>query len=135
MEESTSILTLRIDWSELDLFGHVNNVVFYQYLQSARVRFWEQIGLYEMFEKERIAPLLASAKVDFKAPLYYPGNASIHYKPAFVKNTSFGLMYSVFNDKNETVALGEDAMVLYDFKENKKLVIPDHLRENIHKLR
>ena len=28
-------ITLRIDWSELDLFGHVNNVAFHKYAQTA----------------------------------------------------------------------------------------------------
>jgi|SRR5690554_1667168 len=135
MKDTSTTLILRIDWSELDLFGHVNNVVFYRYIQSARVRFWEQIGLYEMFEKEKIAPLLASATIDFKKPLQYPGNAIIQYKPAFVKNTSFGLEYAFLNDQNETTALGRDTMVLYDFNENKKLTIPDNLRENIDNLK
>ncbi len=129
MEKIT--LILRIDWSELDAFGHVNNVMFYKYLQAARVRFWEQIGLYEQYKSEGIAPLLASATVDFKKPLMYPGNVTIQSTVAFVKNTSFGLEYSLLNDNNEIVALGRDAMVLYDFNKNEKLSIPDDLRMNI----
>lgn len=132
MKDTSTTLILRIDWGELDLFGHVNNVVFYRYIQSARVHFWEQIGLYEMFKKEKIAPLLASATIDFKKPLQYPGNVIIQYKPTFVKNTSFGLEYTIMNDQNETTALGRDTMVLYDFKQNIKLTIPDKLRENIN---
>src|SRR5690606_38722784 len=112
---------------------HVNNVMFYKYLQAARVRFWEQIGLYEQYKSEGIAPLLASATVDFKKPLMYPGNVTIQYTVAFVKNTSFGLEYSLLNDNNEIVALGKDAMVLYDFNKNEKLSIPDDLRVNIEK--
>ena len=129
MEKIT--LILRIDWSEMDDFGHVNKVMFYKYLQAARVRFWEQIGLYEQYKSEGIAPLLASATVDFKKPLMYPGNVTIQSTVAFVKNTSFGLEYSLLNDNNEIVALGRDAMVLYDFNKNEKLSIPDDLRMNI----
>lgn len=135
MKDTSTTLKLRIDWSELDLFGHVNNVVFYRYIQSARVRFWEQIGLYELFERNKIAPLLASASIDFKKPLKYPGTAIIQYEPAFVKNTSFGLGYTILNEQNDTVALGKDIMVLFDFSENSKLVISDNLRENIDKLK
>lgn len=135
MEKTSTALTLRIDWSELDLFGHVNNVMFYKYIQAARVRFWEQIGLYDQFKNDGIAPLLASATIDFKKPLMYPGNVIIQYTPAFIKNTSFGLEYSLLNDKNEIVAFGRDTMVLYDFNKNEKLNIPDNLRENINKLK
>lgn len=34
-------LNLRIDWSELDLFGHVNNVMYAKYMQASRVHFME----------------------------------------------------------------------------------------------
>ena len=34
-------LHLRIDWSEMDVFGHVNNVMFMKYVQAARVHYWE----------------------------------------------------------------------------------------------
>lgn len=125
-------ITLRIDWSELDLFGHVNNVVFYRYMQSARVRFWEQIGLYKMYQEQKIAPLLASAAIDFKQPLYYPGDVIIKYEPAFVKNTSFGLAYTIFNQENQVVAIGKDIMVLFDFNKNEKMEIPGNLRLNIN---
>ena len=30
-------ISLRIDWSELDLFGHVNNIAFHKYAQTARL--------------------------------------------------------------------------------------------------
>src|SRR5690606_983698 len=94
-------ISLRIDWSDLDLFGHVNNVVFYRFIQTARVEFWKQIELYSMYEEQGIAPLLVSASIDFKRPLHFPGNAHIHFLPAFVKNTSFELQYEILNDQDE----------------------------------
>lgn len=133
MQETT--LILRIDWSELDAFGHVNNVMFYKYIQAARVQFWEQIGLYNQYKNEGIAPLLASANIDFKKTLMYPGSVTIQYTPAFIKNTSFGLEYTLLNENNEIVALGRDTMVLYDFNKNEKLSIPDDLRVNIESLK
>ena len=53
-------LKLRIDWSELDYFGHVNNVSFYKYIQSSRINYWDQIGLRESHRKTNIGPLIAS---------------------------------------------------------------------------
>jgi acyl-CoA thioester hydrolase len=131
MSDSKTTLSIKIDWSELDLFGHVNNVFFYRYMQSARVRFWQQIGLYGMYENEKIAPLLASAAIDFKKPLLYPGHVHVHYKPDFVKTTSFGLVYTMLDDHGEIAATGKDAMVLFDFGKNMKLKIPDILRGHI----
>lgn len=127
-------LKLRIDWSELDFFGHVNNVQFFKFIQSARVNYWELIGLYKMLTEEKIGPLLASAECQFKTPLYYPGNIRILTRLEFIKNTSFGLEYHLLNDAGETVAEAHDVMVLWDFNQNVKCEIPDKLREAIGKI-
>ena len=42
-------LSLRIDWSELDAYGHVNNVMIMKYMQAARVHYWEELGLQALF--------------------------------------------------------------------------------------
>ena len=128
--DSTQLI-LRIDWSDLDLFGHVNNVAFYRYMQAARVQFWQQIGLYEKYESEGIAPLLVSATIDFKKPLHFPGKAIIDHRPVFVRNTSFGLEYSIMDEEGITAAKGHDAMVLYDFRNACKLEFPAALRKSI----
>jgi acyl-CoA thioesterase FadM len=38
-------LELRIDWSDIDLFGHINNLAILRYVQAARVNYLEIIGL------------------------------------------------------------------------------------------
>jgi acyl-CoA thioester hydrolase len=97
-KDFNTVLKLRIDWSELDLFGHVNNVQFFKFIQSARVNYWELIGLYKMLMEEKLGPLLASAECQFKKPLYYPGEINIQTRLNFIKNTSFGLEYRLLND-------------------------------------
>ncbi|MEG9327760.1 thioesterase family protein [Salinimicrobium catena] len=42
-------LELRIDFSDLDMYRHVNNLTFIRFLQSGRVNFWEATGLAAMF--------------------------------------------------------------------------------------
>lgn len=51
-------LELRIDWSELDLFGHVNNVAFLKYVQASRINYWETIGVTKLFDEKKMAPCL-----------------------------------------------------------------------------
>ncbi len=41
-------LDLRIDWSEIDLFGHVNNLAILKYVQAARVNYLELIDLMQL---------------------------------------------------------------------------------------
>ncbi len=127
-------LTLRIDWSELDLFGHVNNVAFMKYVQAARVNYWEQIGLYKLYTDNKHVPMLASTHCEFKKPLFYPGEVIIHSQMDFIKNSSFGISHQLYNSDNELAAEAKDVMVMFDFVKNEKLPFPDAIKNLVEKL-
>lgn len=127
-------LKLRIDWSELDLFGHVNNVMFMKYVQAARVNYWEQIGLYREFLETKKGPMLASVNCNFKKPLFFPGEVLIRTRMEFIKNTSFGFHHELWDDKGELAAEAHDVMVSFDFNTNEKMPFPEAMRETVEKL-
>jgi len=121
-------LKLRIDWSEMDTYMHVNNVNFMKYMQSARVQFWEVTGLSNMYKETKKGPMLVSTKCDFKHPLFFPGNVTIKTKIAFVKNSSFGLYHELYNDDGVLCAEGHDVAVCFDFNTDKTFQITEELR-------
>lgn len=122
-------LKLRIDWSELDLYGHVNNVAFMKYIQASRVNFWDEVGITKTHKETNIGPMLASTSCQFKQPLFYPGEVRIEAKVSFIKNTSFGFHHTIYNNKGEMVAEADDVMVMFDFTKNEKVVIPESVRK------
>jgi acyl-CoA thioester hydrolase len=121
-------LKLRIDWSEIDLYGHVNNVSFFKYIQSARVNFWEKTGIYALYGKEKMGPLLVSSKCEFRKPLHYPGNITIQSKMEYIKNTSFCITHQIFDEKEIVVADAADVMVLFDYSKQCKINFPEDLK-------
>jgi acyl-CoA thioester hydrolase len=124
-------LELRIDWSEMDIYGHVNNVMFMKYVQAARVNYWEQIGLTNYMQSDKIGPMLASTNCQFKKPLQYPGKVIIHTRMDFIKNSSFGLFHHLFNEAGDLCAEATDVMVLYDFSKNEKVNFLQDLRDKV----
>lgn len=122
-------LKLRIDWSEMDTYLHVNNVHFIKYMQSARVQFWDITGLAKLFSEVKKGPILASTQCDFKHPLFFPGNVVIKTKVDYIKNSSFGLHHRLYNDDHVLCAEGKDAVVCYDFNSNKPFSITDDIRK------
>ena len=133
MEHYPSKLELRIDWSELDLFGHVNNVAVLKYIQASRINYWELIGLAKLHKETNTGPMLATTTCNFFQPLFYPGNIIVQAGLDFIKNTSFGIQHQILNDKNEPAAEAKDVIVLYDFNTNLKVQIPDDLRAAIER--
>ena len=126
--ELTTILTIPIDWAELDLFGHVNNVMFFKYMQASRLHFCEKIGLTSLNEKGKLSFMVASSRCDFKKPLYYPGKVTINTKAMWSKNTSFCQIHELLDDNQSVCSIGEDVLVLFDYTKNEKVVIAEELR-------
>jgi acyl-CoA thioester hydrolase len=125
---------LRIDWSELDYFKHVNNVSIFKYIQSARVNYWDQIGLTQFHIGTNKGPMLASTQCDFLSPLFYPGKIKVLTRTEFIKNTSFGFEHKILNAAGELAARAKDVMVMYDFNKNEKMTLPARFREAIERL-
>lgn len=126
-------ITLQIDWAELDLYGHVNNVAYYKYMQSARIAFSEKMGLTVLNETGKMSFILAASECHYKQKLLYPGTVSIQSEVTEVNNTSFHLQHLLYNQSGEQVAKGRDVLVLYDYSIDKKVEVPAALREKLIK--
>ena len=124
-------ISLRIDWSELDLFGHVNNVAFHKYAQTARLHFVDTIGLMELHKTQNIGFMVAETNCQFKKELLFPGNIHIQTKVDFAKNTSLALVHTMIDDKEEIVAIAKDVLVVFDFNKKEKVLIPEEIKKSL----
>jgi acyl-CoA thioester hydrolase len=124
-------LQLRLDWSELDLFGHINNVSYFKYLQASRLNYWESLGLTDWFKDQGIGPILASTRCEFRKPLNYPGNISVRVSVSEMRKTSFSLYHQILDDAGDLAAEGYDVVVLFDYRKGEKYVIPEDLRRQV----
>lgn len=127
----TSEHTITIDWADLDLFGHVNNVMFFKYMQASRLRFCENLGLTSLNERGKISFLVASSSCAFKRPLHYPGTVTVRTSASWVKNTSFCLKHVITDAGGEVAAEGEDVLVLFDYHQHKKVTVSAELRSGM----
>lgn len=118
----------KIDWSEMDLFGHINNVAYFKYFQSARVHFLTHIGINTSNPKNAQSFVVAECFCNYHQPLYYPDEIQIQTKVTWVKNTSFQLQHLIFNSSNSLCANGKDVIVLYDYFKGEKVLVSDNIR-------
>ena len=127
-------LELRIDWGELDVLGHVNNLQIMKYVQAARVNHLEKVGISQLHAKQNVGAILASIHTQFLKPLFYPGNVTVFSRVEYIKTSSFKIHYEIYNDKNELAAEAQDILVLYDFDRKHKLAIPSDLRKKFEEI-
>ena len=122
---------LRIDWSDLDALGHVNHLAIMRYIQTARVLYFELLGMSSRVKGLHVGPIMASVGAQFKKQILYPGNVRVLSTIHELKTTSLHMKHYVIDDEDEIAAEGHDVIVMFDFKSNCKHGITDDLRGKI----
>src|SRR6185436_19860569 len=71
------VIELPVVWGEMDSYRHVNNVVYFRYLESARLEYFRRLGWFEYEEETGVGPILAATQARFRKPLSYPDTISL----------------------------------------------------------
>ena len=105
-------------WSDMDAYGHVNNVQFLRLLEDARV-----IGFQEWFGQDRSmlneGVLVARHEIEYLAPLEFRhAPIAVDMWATKVSGASFDLAYEVRDPEGHGTSLyarAETTLVAYDF--------------------
>ena len=123
-------IQLSVQWGDMDSFNHVNNVMYFRYFESARIKYFEELGFATTMEQE-VGPILAETKCRFWRPLTYPDVITIGARIVSMGKSSFVMEHLIESEKLGVVATGEGVIVTYDYKKATKAPIPEHIREQI----
>ena len=122
----TSRITVR--WGDMDAMGHVNNTVYFRYLEIARLDWLASTGL--QVEPHGIGPVIVNAFCNFHLQLEFPaevvarmyvrnpGRSSLETYTTLEKADQPGVVY----------ASGGALLVWVDQRVRKSVPLPDELR-------
>lgn len=137
-------LSLPVAWGEMDALGHVNNVVYFRYLECARVEFMRRCGMTDIRQPRGIGVILQHVQCRFRRPIVFPDTVTITARVTSIEADRFTLDHEIISeaqtmlapDKKPVVAaLGTSTIVTYDYTANAKAPIPADLRRAIEALR
>jgi len=126
-----SIIQLQVDWSELDVFGHVNNLTFFKYAQAGRLGLFEKVGLTKDYLPNNPGPILKHTQCDFKQQLHFPNKVSVTTTVKSLGNTSLELQHTMVDNSGTVVAEVSDVIVVFDFEKQQKELLSAPLREKL----
>lgn len=127
-----SVINLPVTWGEMDAFQHVNNVVYFKYFESARINYFEEIGINTHMKATNIGPILGATQCRFKAPLTYPDQIEVATRVSALDNGRFTMKYYVKSAKSGRIAAeGEGTIVFFDYNKNEKAPIPSEIEARI----
>lgn len=129
------VIDIPVAWGEMDAMGHVNNAIYLRYFETERIVYFEKSGFLESLNQTGIGPILASVQCKFKAALTYPDTVSVRTRVSRIEGDRFVMEYSAVSHKSRKIAAeGESVIVSYDYRETKKVPLPEELKKRIQVL-
>jgi len=116
---------IAIRWGDMDAMGHVNNTVYFRYMEQARIAWFE--ALVPRAEAwSSLGIVIVNASCNFRRPINYPGTVDVKVFAGAPGGASVQTFYEL-NIRDELYADGA-ATVVFLNREHKPLRIPDAIR-------
>lgn len=120
-----------VAWGDMDAFGHVNNVLYYRYMESARIRYMDELNIFQ----HDVYTVVASNQCKYIRPVFYPDQLKIGARVEEMRNSALRMSYLLWSEQQQAiVALGEAVMVCVDKENMLKLPIPEIIRQKVTKI-
>ena len=115
-----------VRWGDMDAMGHVNNTVYFRYMEQARIGWFESL-LPGGEAWGSIGIVIVNASCNFSRPINYPGMVEVKVYAGAPGGSSVPTFYEL-SVNEEIYADGAATVVFIDAKEQKPLRIPERIR-------
>ena len=141
MSESTPLpgfpitAEIPIRWGDMDSFSHVNNTVFFQYFEVARIAYFDAIGYRQEMAETGRGPILAETSCRFRRPLKFPDVVTVGARVPEVGSDRFMMEYRIYSHAQQVVAAkGDGLIVSFDYRGDRRCDLPTSVRSAIERV-
>jgi acyl-CoA thioester hydrolase len=115
-----------IRWGDMDAMGHVNNTVYFRYMEQTRISWFDAlVPAAEAWTDTGI--VIANASCNFKLALTYPGTVEVRLTIDPPGGSSVATFYELMMG-DTLYADGAAVVVFIDMKSQKPIRIPEGIR-------
>lgn len=121
-------------WHDNDVYGHVNNVTYYSFFDTAVNTYLIEVGGLDIRSGEVVGFVVSSA-CDYFASVAFPERIEVGLRVAKLGNSSVQYELAVFKEgEDEACAAGRFVHVFVARESNRPVAIPDPLRGALERL-
>ena len=121
-------------WADNDIYGHVNNVTYYSYFDTAANRYLIEEGGLDISDG-RIVGFVVNSGCEYHAPITYPESVEAGLRVDRMGNSSVQYGIAIFKEgQQQAAAHGHFVHVFVARAENKSVPIPENLRSALLRL-
>lgn len=122
-------------WMDNDVYGHVNNVLYYSFFDTVIAEFLVREGGFE-FESAGIIGLAVESGCRYRSSLAFPGPVEAGLRVAHLGNSSVRYEIGIFaGGEREACADGYFVHVFVNRESNRPTPIPSHIRTALERIR
>ena len=134
-EAYAHLSTIDTRWMDNDAYGHVNNVVYYSFFDTAVNRWLIERGLLDVAASPSIG-LVVETQCRYLAPITFPDRVTAGIRVARVGRSSVRYEIGLFrNDESQASAVGHFVHVYVDRVSRTSVSVPDAIRTALAGLR
>jgi len=122
---------IEVRYADLDPQRHVNNAAVFTYLEQARAKYLEHLGLWGGGDFDDLGIIVAEASAAYKAPIAYGDRVVVDTGVTRLGTKSLHLEYLVHDPDGRPFATGRTVLVAYDYRRGVSIPVPDAWRTRI----
>ena len=121
-------------WADNDVYGHVNNVVYYSYFDTVVNQYLVEQGALNI-EKSTVIGLVVETQCEYFSPITFPDIVHAGLRVAKLGNSSVRYEIGLFrNEDNAASAQGHFVHVYVDRTSRRAIAVPIDMRLVLEKL-
>lgn len=122
---------IQLRFFDADQFGHVNNSIFFQYYDTAKMDYLHK-ACPEM--SIHYAIVVVHIEADFLSQVHTDNHVEVQTAVTHIGNKSFTLLQRLVDaDSGEVKCVGKTIMVAYDLEKNESALIPQEWIDGMNK--
>lgn len=130
----TNRIPIQIRFSDVDVVGHVNNIIFFAYYDTGKATFMSEL-LGRTVSWNDVDTVVANVDCAFIAPILYGENIEVLTTCVDLHDKSFKLLQMIRNkDTQEVKSVCETVMVSFDPNTQKSAPLRPEWREKLTSL-
>jgi acyl-CoA thioester hydrolase len=119
----TSRQTIR--WGDMDFLGHVNNTLYFRYMEQARLEWiYSLVPEGNPYSGASTGPVIVNASCTFLVPLVYPGDLEVTMYLGEPGRTSVNSFYEILMEGRK-YAEGASKLVWIDLASGRPVPVPE----------
>ena len=118
---------IEVRFADLDAYGHVNNAIFFTYMETARIKLLGE--KFVAWQNQGLLFLVVRAECDYRQPITFSDRLFVAIEVERIGRSSFDLKYLLHNGAGRRFAAARTVMVCFDATAGTTVPVPEEFRQ------